>query len=86
MRSRVRGLCTLLVLLASVPSVAQDAARGRTLYASICANCHADPPGEGAIDPRARTGDEIRTAINRVSPMRFLGGALSIADLADIAA
>lgn len=86
MKARARGLFIGLALLSSAPALAQDAARGRTLYASICSNCHADPPGTGAVDPRVRTGDEIRATINRVSPMRFLGGALSNADLADIAA
>jgi cytochrome c553 len=86
MKARACGLLTVLALLASAPSLAQDATRGRALYAGICSNCHADPPGNGAIDPRVRTSDEIRAAINRVSPMRFLGGALSNADLADIAA
>jgi cytochrome c553 len=85
-KARACGLCIVLALLASAPSLAQDAARGRTLYVGICSNCHADPPGNGAVDPRVRTGDEIRAAINRVSPMRFLGSALSNADLADIAA
>ena len=71
---------------ASTPASAQDAARGRAFYADICARCHADPPGSGAVDPLVRTGDQIRAAINRVSPMKYLGDALSAADLADIAA
>ena len=65
---------------------AQEASRGRALYADICARCHSDPPGSGAINPLVRTADQIRAAINRVSPMKYLGDALSAADLADIAA
>ncbi len=68
------------------PAAAQDAIRGRALYAGICAHCHSDPPGSGAINPLVRTADQIRAAINRVSPMKFLGDALSEADLAAIAA
>lgn len=84
--TRCGGL--LLVLLAQVltPASAQDAARGRALYADICARCHSDPPGSGAINPLVRTADQIRAAINRVSPMKSLGAALSDADLAAIAA
>lgn len=81
-----RGLVLGLLLLETGTAAAQDTARGRAFYAGICAHCHADPPGHGAIDPRVRTADEIRAAINRVSPMRYLGAALSNADLADIAA
>jgi hypothetical protein len=65
---------------------AQEAVRGRALYADHCARCHSDPPGSGAINPLVRTADQIRAAINRVSPMKFLGDALSNADLAEIAA
>lgn len=38
------------------------------------------------MNPLVRTAAEIRGTINRVSPMRNLGAALSDADLADIAA
>ena len=75
----------MLFVLGLSPAFAQDAARGRTLYAGICALCHSDPPGSGAINPLVRSADQIRAAINRVSPMRFLGDALSNTDLADIA-
>ena len=87
-RAEVRfgGWCLFLLLVGSTPAWAQDAARGRAFYADICARCHADPPGSGAVDPLVRTGDQIRAAINRVSPMKYLGDALSAADLADIAA
>lgn len=79
-------LLGLLVLLNPAPAAAQDAARGRALYVGNCAQCHADPPGSGSVNPMVRTGAEIRGAINRVSPMGYLGGALADADLADIAA
>jgi mono/diheme cytochrome c family protein len=84
--TRRGGLLLLLLALGLAPASAQDAACGRALYADICARCHSDPPGSGAIDPRVRTADQIRAAINRVSPMRFLGDALAGADLASIAA
>jgi len=85
--ARLGGLLLCLLLLLGYGSVsAQDAARGRTLYAGICAQCHGDPPGSGSVNPLVRTGDEIRGAINRVSPMGNLGGVLSDADLTDIAA
>jgi cytochrome c553 len=85
-RARCSGLFLLLVALGSLPALGQDTARGRALYVEICSRCHSDPPGSGAINPLVRTGDEIRGAINRVSPMRSLGATLSNADLADIAA
>ena len=75
-----------LDLLSFSPAWAQDVVRGRAFYVDICARCHSDPPGSGAINPLVRTGAEIHGAINRVSPMRNLGGVLSGADLADIAA
>ena len=38
------------------------------------------------MNPLVRSGDEIRAALTRVSPMRFLSEALTATDLADIAA
>ena len=87
-RSEARhgGLLLFLLVLGLSPAGAQDTARGRAFYVENCAVCHSDPPGSGAINPVVRTADQIRAAINRVSPMRFLGDQLSNADLADIAA
>jgi cytochrome c553 len=85
-RTRFGGFFVLLAALGAHPALAQDPARGRTLYVDHCARCHSDPPGSGAINPLVRTGDEIRGAINRVSPMRALGATLADTDLADIAA
>jgi len=78
-------LCWLFLVTPSIAS-AQDAVQGRALYANNCARCHSDPPGSGSINPLVRTADEIRAAINRVSPMKFLGEALSNANLIDVAA
>lgn len=72
--------------LATQAALAQDAARGRALYVTHCARCHADPPGSGFVDPRVRTADEIRGALNRVSPMGFLQGVISPTDERDLAA
>jgi hypothetical protein len=87
-RAATRGgrLFLLLLALWLAPASAQDAARGRALYSDICARCHSDPPGSGAINPLVRTADQIRAALDHVSPMRSLGDALSGADLASIAA
>lgn len=82
-RARFGGL--LLFVLSVAGAAAQDAANGRSLYANTCARCHSDPPGSGAVNPLVRTADEIRAAINRVSPMGFLS-SLADRDLADIAA
>lgn len=79
-------LLSLVMFLSCASASAQDALRGRTLYAGVCAQCHADPPGSGSVNPLVRTPDEIRSTIARVSPMRNLGATLSDADLADIAA
>jgi cytochrome c553 len=87
-RAEVRfgGWCLFLLVVGVASASAQDAQRGRAFYADICARCHSDPPGSGAINPLVRTADQIRAAINRVSPMKYLGDALSAADLADVAA
>ncbi len=86
-KARCGGLFLLLLTaMGLAPALAQDAARGRALYSSTCSGCHSDPPGSGSVNPLVRTGDEIRAAINRVSPMRSLGATLSSTDLADIAA
>lgn len=75
--------CTLLL---AESALAQDAARGRSLYVENCARCHADPPGSGFVDPRVRTADEILATIQRVSPMRFLGGVIMAQEARDLAA
>ena len=84
--ARIGGLLLFLAVVTCNSVSAQDVAPGRAFYVDICARCHSDPPGSGAINPLVRTGDEIRAAINRVSPMRTLNGVLSDANLADIAA
>lgn len=56
------------------------------LYTEHCARCHADPPGSGFVDPRVRTADEIRGALNRVSPMGFLQGVITAQDERDLVA
>jgi hypothetical protein len=82
-RARFGGLLLFACLAPAAP--AQDAANGRSLYRDICARCHSDPPGSGSINPLVRTADEIRAAINRVSPMGFLS-SLTDRELQDIAA
>lgn len=86
--ARASGHFFLLMLLLAMswPAAAQDAARGRTLYVENCARCHADPPGSGFVDPRVRTADEIRGALNRVSPMGFLQSIITAQDERDLAA
>jgi cytochrome c553 len=83
---KLTSLVALALFANSIDAMGQDAARGRALYAAICAICHADPPGSGSVNPLVRTADRIRAAINRISPMRFLAEALSDIDLNDIAA
>ena len=82
-RARFGGL--LLFALLGFDALAQDAANGRSLYLNNCARCHADPPGSGSVNPLVRSADEIRAAINRVSPMGFLS-SLADRELQDIAA
>jgi hypothetical protein len=85
--ARASGLLFFLFLVTMVlPAAAQDAMRGRALYVEHCARCHADPPGSGFIDPRVRTAEEIRGALNRVSPMGFLQSIITAQDERDLAA
>ncbi len=79
-------LLGMVMLFNTVDAAAQDAAKGRTLYVANCARCHADPPGTGFVDPRVRTADEIRGALNRVSPMGFLQSVITAQDERDLAA
>lgn len=68
------------------PASAQSAARGQSLYNSICRVCHGFPPAGG---PERAEGDPavIQAAINgRVPAMGFLRGVVTTSDIADIAA
>ncbi|MDX2218784.1 MAG: cytochrome c [Burkholderiales bacterium] len=85
--ARASGPLFFIALLSCAElASAQDSARGRALYVANCARCHADPPGSGFIDPRVRTPDEIRGALNRVSPMGFLQSVITAQDERDLAA
>jgi hypothetical protein len=76
----------MLCMAGAAVANAQDVASGRATYRATCAVCHSDPPGTGSVDPRVRTADEIRGAMLRVSPMGFLNGVLSAAELDNLAA
>lgn len=82
----MRTLAAAALAAWSALAFAQDAGRGRALYVQICALCHADPPGSGSVNPLVRAPDQIRAAMARVSPMRYLNDALTDGDLADIVA
>ena len=80
-------LLGLLLLLAPFSAAhAQNVARGQQLYAQWCTACHAADPR--ADSPRLVSNNPaaLEIAIASRSQMRFLGPALSNADVADIAA
>ncbi len=84
------GLSLALLMGLSVAAMAQNSApdpqRGQQRYREVCGQCHDLDP---RLDrPRQAIGvpNGVRTALEAISPMRFLQSQLTAADIADIQA
>jgi hypothetical protein len=82
------GLSLALLMGLSVEATAQssgpDPQRGQQRYREVCGQCHDLDP---RLDrPRQAIGvpNGVRTALETISPMRFLQGQLTAVDVADI--
>lgn len=88
-RSRVLLLVAMQMALcteATAQSGGADPQRGQQRYRDVCGQCHDLDP---RLDrPRQAIGvpNGVRTALETISPMRFLQSQLSAADIADIQA
>src|SRR5687767_9123290 len=82
---KARIFLVLALAFVSAPVVAQNAARGSTLYDSYCSGCHGHPPAGGPETVRGNP-QVIRNALNTVAAMRFMRDSLSDSDIVDIAA
>lgn len=84
----LRPTTGLLLLLAwAPPAQAQaSATRGASLYQQVCAQCHDSDPRRDR--PRQAIGvpEGVLTALQTISPMRFLQSVLDPRDIADIQA
>ncbi|MCM0609969.1 MAG: JDVT-CTERM domain-containing protein [Ideonella sp. WA131b] len=89
-----RALPPLLALLAAVPAVAQDAAKGARLYLGLpgggasCVECHGPDPGldRNRLLNAARGPFAIDEALRKAAAMGYLSDLLSPADKADLSA
>lgn len=81
----LRSILLLVLALAGAPALAQNVARGEALYDAYCSGCHGHPP-RGGPDTVEGNPSVIRTALAKVSQMRFLQNSLSDPDIVDIAA
>ncbi|MGL4576470.1 MAG: c-type cytochrome [Burkholderiaceae bacterium] len=65
-----------------------DRARGKALYESICAQCHAPNPVQDVNGVLGGAGQpqNILNAIEKIARMQFLRGTVSAQDASDLAA
>ena len=76
----------MLVAVASPAVAAGDPVNGKTLFTNNCSSCHTLRDNLGLARLGANDPVAIQNAISTVTPMSFLKGKFSAADLADIAA
>lgn len=65
---------------------APDPQRGQQLYTNVCGQCHELDPRRDRPSQAIGVPEGVRTAIDTISPMRFLQNQLTAVDIADIQA
>ena len=78
-------LVLAVALATALPTLAQNAAHGQSLYDSICRACHGFPPS-GGPEFTANNPSLIITALSVVGQMRQFASRITAADAADISA